>query len=269
MKVLEANVDDFLNKQAWDPNIVSLVSRAPLSLKEVDAALRRCKGAYVVSEQLGRFLVSAIQELEIQNVLEFGAGASSMVMGATLSVAGGGSITTVEQNPEWCSDTWRNVTELDKVKASMVTATPRVSFHAFGPCFGYQHLQSTIASYGPFDLVFIDAPQYYFGRDGTVPVAIGSLNLGSLLVLDDAGRWGERWALFRWLHTYPALRLVYYDPKFGGKGLAVLRYSAECGPRISLLSMVTSVRHTLKLITDPNDRRLRAVNSRVTNSIPD
>ncbi|MDQ3209319.1 MAG: hypothetical protein M3Q37_12045, partial [Gemmatimonadota bacterium] len=107
----------------------------------------------------------------------------------------------------------------------------------------YASAQRTVAERGPYDLVFVDAPQRYYGRDGTLPLVAGSLRTGALLVLDDAGRFGERWAIRRWLQTYAGLELVVLDPEFGRYGVAVLRANQPLTERCSLRAWVGGAAH--------------------------
>jgi predicted O-methyltransferase YrrM len=49
------------------------------------------------------------------NILEFGAGSSSLVLATALSAAGGGKLTSVEQNPQWCIEKWAIVKQKENV----------------------------------------------------------------------------------------------------------------------------------------------------------
>jgi hypothetical protein len=107
------------------------------------------------------------------------------------------------------------------------------------PCHLYATAQRTVAARGPYDLVFVDAPQRYYGRDGVLPLVAGSLCPGALLVLDDAGRDGERSAIQRWLRTYAGLELVVFDPRFGRYGVAILRANQRLTSRCSVRSWIS------------------------------
>ena len=203
-----AAVASLLSKQAWHP--------------EVEAVLSCCTGVWAISESFGRFLASVVSERGCRNVLEFGAGSSSLVLATALSTQGGGKLTSVEQDPRWCQERWERVAQIENVDAEMIVAKPQLTFGRFGVYYAFKQAGRAIAGRGPYDFVVVDAPQYFYGRDGALPLVCQSCSVEAWIVLDDAARPGERRTLFRWLRTYPGVTLEFYDPGFGDKGLAVL-----------------------------------------------
>lgn len=196
-----------------------------------------------ISSELGLLLGRLQAEHDLHSVLEFGAGSSSLVTATAMAARGGGRLTSLEQDTSWCAEVWGRVIALGSgIDAELVPVTPRLRWWPIGLHYSYD-VDDVLARRGPFDLVVIDAPQYWFGRGGAFPTVKDHLDDGALLVLDDAARKGERWALYRWLRTYPGLELVAYDESFGGKGVALLRWQVrgEAATRLSVLGVVSSL----------------------------
>ncbi len=207
---------------------------------EIEILLREDCDTWAVSPDLARLLARAIIGLGLSNVLEFGAGLSSLVLATSLSRLSGGTLTSMEQNLGWCRDQWRRVSDLANVDSRIVESKLRLSLSATGICYCFRDAAGIVASRGPYDLVLVDAPQGFYGRDGALQMASRHLVPGALVVLDDAGRSGERWALFRSLVTTRGYKLLFYDEKFGGRGCAILRWCSDGGIRPSLLAISTS-----------------------------
>ena len=178
---------------------------------------------YPISRALGRLLACLVLRGGVRSVLELGAGSSSVVLARSLALMGGGRLTSVESWPEWCTEQWEAVEQTSGVDAHMEVAVPRFRVLRSGPSFVFATARPAIEARGPFDLLFVDAPQCDYGRDGALPLVLGLLAPGAVIVLDDAGRLQEQWAARRWLQTYPWLSLAGYRPTFGRHGVAVLK----------------------------------------------
>ena len=105
---------------------------------------------------------------------------------------------------------------------------------------------------GPFDFVLVDAPQSWVGRAGALHVAHAHLAPGAVIVVDDAGREGERNLIAGWLRAYPGLRLAAFDPEYGRLGVAVLVFDGNRRVRWDPLTMGGSLLDTFR-----NSRRRR------------
>jgi predicted O-methyltransferase YrrM len=171
--------------------------------------------SYAISPALGAFLAGCVRTGR-RNVLELGAGQSSVVFAEALRPDG--RLTSLEQSPEWCAKPWEKV-EATGIDSLLIPVTLRFGWRPF-PCHRYT---VSLAQRGPFDLVLVDAPQWYYGRDGALPLIAPYLAQNALIVVDDAGRHQEQWAIQRWLQTYRGLTLETNDPTFGRNGVAVLR----------------------------------------------
>jgi Methyltransferase domain len=179
--------------------------------------------SYPISRALGHLLACLVLRGGVRNVLELGAGWSSLVLARSLASVGGGRLTSVESCPEWCAEQWEAVKQTPGVDAHMEVAAPKFQIHRSGPFFVFATARPALEARGPFDLLFVDAPQCHYGRDGALPLVLGLLTPGALIVLDDGGRPQEQWAVRRWLQTYLWLSLVGYRPTFGRHGIVVLK----------------------------------------------
>jgi len=221
----------------------------------VEEAMSYCTGSWAITRDLARVLAFAVIVPRCMNVLEFGAGSSSLVLATALSVAGGGKLTSVEQNPQWCIEKWAIVKQKENVDSHMITAQPKLSIGKIGVYYAFKDAIEVISERGPYDMVVIDGPQFCYGRDGAIPIIYNHLAPNARIILDDARRGSERWAIFRWLKTYPGLSLDLYDDEFGAKGLAVLSFREARRPVVSAICVATSIKHTYK--------RWRALKKRV------
>ena len=242
-------------KQVLRPNITTAqLSNKRLSrlfndnsiFHEVEEVLPDGSNPWPISAGLGRFLARAIVKLECRNVLEFGAGSSSLVLARALSLVGGGQLTSVEQDPEWCRDIFREVKKIKNVHSHLVGSKLRFKMTRQGFYHSYDRAAQVVAERGPYDLVLIDGPQTFYGRDGGLHLAYQHLAPNALIVLDDAKRRGEQWTIQRWLQTYPGLSLAIFDPIFSDKGLAVFINNGNQGQLVSLNSLFTSGCFALK-----------------------
>lgn len=181
------------------------------------------KPGMAITPALGDLLGELVQSRT--NVLEFGAGRSSVVL------ARAGKLTSLETKPEWCREPWGEVEQMG-IDAELVPTTLALRWQPYP----HYRMVADIKNRGPFDFVFVDAPQWYYGRDGALPLCWRYLTDGALVVVDDAGRPQERGAIMRWARTY-RLRLVHFDPRLGNNGVAILK-ATNIQQRFNLKSWV-------------------------------
>jgi predicted O-methyltransferase YrrM len=207
--------------------------------------------AWPCTPALGRLLADAVLSGR-RRVLEFGAGASSCILAAALAAAGGGTLVSVEQDPGWCADAWEDVRSHPSLAATLVPCTVRKRLDWRGVYTAIVTDPVPLHHGAPYDLVLIDAPQHWYGRAGTLHLALPYLASGALIVVDDAGRVGEQRAVAQWLRLYPGLRVLSFDPAFGGRGVCLLAYEpARVHPSAS--AFLGSAYETLR-----TRRRIRA-----------
>ena len=205
----------------------------------VEAILADISNSYSVSVEAARVLSNVVTSEKKSNVLEFGAGVSSRVLAAALAENGGGRLTSVEQNPQWCEDAWTHVRATPGVDAELVVSDIHVTVDRRGVYYAYDQA-AAVRQRGPFDLVFVDAPWRGYGRDGALHAVRDALAPDCVVVLDDAQRVGEQRVLRRWLLAYPELELVANDASVG-RGLGVLSLSGERSGERSVIDRVVRI----------------------------
>ena len=215
-------------------------------IRQVEDVLPDGESPWPITAELGRFLARAVVKLECRNILEFGAGSSSLVLGQALSLIGGGQLTSVEQDPEWCADIFDEVKKNKNVDARLIGSKLSFKMSRRGFYHSYDKAAKIVAERGPYDLVLIDGPQTFYGRDGGLHLAYQHLAPNALIILDDAKRRGEQFTIQRWLQTYPSLDVAKFDPAFSDRGVAVFVNQGHEQPQLSLNSLFTSGCFALK-----------------------
>lgn len=235
-----------LSSAVMHPWITKLIEQPALPAL-LEEKLPDVSNPWAISPDTARLLAGLVLMRRPKHVLEFGAGASSLMLAHALTHVGGGCLTAVEQSPQWCAQQWREVERLSAVDTAMIVGRPRLVIDRRGAYQGFPDAASSLADRGPFDLVLIDAPQHYYGRDGSLHIALQHLSPGALIVLDDATRAGERATIRRWQDLYPGLSLVFMSPEHGRNGLAVFEFSGDPAvrphPAIVLSSAIAAVRN--------------------------
>lgn len=208
--------DAELAKILYDPDIPDAVA----------SVLPDDSSEWPLPSRTAAFLARLIRRYDLRRALEFGAGTSSVVLAHALAERGG-MLTSLERSPEWCTAQWVDIMRLETVDARLVPS--RLVFRAFrgGLAWCYERAPAALAERAPFDLVLVDAPQSWVGRAGALHTALPHLSEGALIVVDDAGREGERNLIGGWLRAYPGIRLAAFDPAFGRLGVAVLVFDGN------------------------------------------
>jgi predicted O-methyltransferase YrrM len=197
--------------------------------------------SWALAPETARLVGNLAVGLKSRSILEFGAGRSSLVLAAALAVTGGGRLTSIDHLPSYAQPAWSRVDEVPGVDAELLEAPLRLALDANGLRYVYDVDAAALERRGPFDLVLVDGPPFFFGRDGTVPAVLPWLAPGSVIVMDDARRRPEQGAIRRWLATRPGLDLVLMEPGFGGElgnGVAVLRYDGRPERRGSIAAFL-------------------------------
>jgi predicted O-methyltransferase YrrM len=205
----------------------------------VESIVEGLENSWSISAGAGRVLARMVVEEHCTRILEFGAGVSSQIFAAVLAENGGGRLTSVEENPEWCKEAWAYVSQSSDVDAKLIQSSIHLRVDGLGIYYGYDHLED-IAARGPYDLIFVDAPWHGYGRDGSLHASLEALSPGGLIVLDDAKRVGEQRTVRRWMLNYPGLVLVANDAS-AGRGLAILQKASGPSRQASPVSKVAEV----------------------------
>ncbi|HEU4827788.1 MAG TPA: class I SAM-dependent methyltransferase [Gemmatimonadales bacterium] len=238
--------DDMLASILYDPAIPEAVA----------GVLPDDSSEWPLPARTAAFMARLIQRRNLGRALEFGAGSSSVVLAHALAARGGGMLTSLERSPEWCAGQWAEVSRLQSVDARLVPSRLVFRSTRAGVAWCYEEAPAALAERGPFDLVLVDAPQSWVGRAGAMRTALAHLSEGAVIVVDDAGREGERNLVGGWLRAYPGLSLAAFDPEFGRLGIAVLVFDGNRSVRLDALTVAGSV---LDALRNARRRRLERV----------
>jgi predicted O-methyltransferase YrrM len=198
-------------------------------------------GIFLLAPTQAALLARIVRAGDVERILEFGTGYSTVVLASALAEVGGGSVTTVEDAPAWCEGTFARAEGTPGVEVRQLSAVMRTVLTRSGWARVYVGLERELVSSGPYDLVLVDGPFWRRGREGTLSSFAPHLRPGARIVLDDVARPFDRWVLSRWLAVFTGLELELYAPDAGHHGVAVLRTTGALKPRRSLRLLLDSL----------------------------
>lgn len=174
-------------------------------------------GSWKADTGLLKLLVDHILEHKPTLVVEFGTGASTLVIARAMQMAGGGSLISFEQHADFVEATRKWLAD-HGLNADVRTAPLKPSPRGW-PGLWYDH--------GPLpngiDLMLIDGPHWAihpFTR-GAAETLFEKVSPGGTIMLDDAARPGERLVTRRWRKLHPEFRFTL--DKSGSKGTLIGR----------------------------------------------
>ncbi len=166
-------------------------------------------GSWKADTQFLGHIVSAIEHLKPQNVVELGCGASSLVISRALQLNGGGQLNSYDQHADFAAATQQWISEHDLTGTGVAGAihhAPLGPSPAAWPGFWYQlcHVPETI------DLLVIDGPPWAIHPHvrGAAASLFPRLRPGGMILLDDAARPGERAVARRWRREHPNIEFL-------------------------------------------------------------
>lgn len=191
-------------------------------------------GEWSIDKALTKALLVIFENFPNKSIVEFGAGYSSIVFNyASKKSLISNKIISIEENLNWFKVP-KNITHLlDVDKFNFIESKINFKIGNFGIYVKYDTpvFKNTKQN---IDLVLIDGPQQYYGREGNLDEIYSKLNIGALIVLDDAGRYLESCLMYKWLKVYKGLELIYYSPKYGERGLAILEVKSKLKKSFSI-----------------------------------
>ena len=172
-------------------------------------------GSWKADTGLLTFLTDHILARRPQTVVEFGTGASTLILARALQCAGGGSLISFDQHRDFVVSTrqWLAEHGLDADLRAVPLRSPPDGW----PGLWYDHgpLPATI------DLLVIDGPPWTIHpmTRGSAAGLFSHIPPGGMVVLDDGARPGERLVARRWRRDWPDFdfRLL----KNGSKGTLI------------------------------------------------
>lgn len=232
MNWIKQNVQRYLQKRMMENESLNLILSNPT---ETDTLiLDQSPGGWSIDRAVSEALIKLILDLEIRRVVEIGAGYSSIIFHYALPKMNSDySVFSIEENIDWFKIP-NKLAEL-VIRSSMDFHVGKIHFMIgfFGIHASYRIPERTDLK-KEIDLVFVDGPQYFFGREGGLDEIYDKLKVGCLIVMDDAQRYTELCVIYKWLKVYKGLELIYLNKKFGDKGLAILKVSEPLTRRFSI-----------------------------------
>ncbi len=174
-------------------------------------------GSWKADTGLLTLVVDHILAAKPKMIVEFGTGASTLIIARALQKAGGGSFISFEQHPEFVEATRKWLA--DYGLSADLRAVPLRPSPGGWPGLWYEH--GTISE--PIDFMLIDGPPWTihpFTR-GAASSLFGQIGSGGTVMLDDAARPCERIVARRWRREWPGFESKLL--KSGTKGTLVGR----------------------------------------------
>lgn len=156
-------------------------------------------GSWKADSGLLGLIVDHIEDRRPRNVVEFGAGASTLVAGRALQLHGGGTLVSFDQDEDFVTATraWL----LDHGVDADLRAVPLAPSRVGWPGLWYDHGELPTA----IDMLLIDGPPWTIHplTRGSADALFDRITPGGVVILDDAARPGERMVARRWRNRWP------------------------------------------------------------------
>ena len=172
-------------------------------------------GSWKADTGLLTLLTDHILQHRPKLVVEFGTGASTLILARALQMAGGGKLISFEQHEDFVDATraWLGEYGLEADLRSVALGPPTDGW----PGLWYDHgsLPNGI------ELMVIDGPPWSIHplTRGNAACLFGHIAPGGTVMLDDAARPGERLVAWRWKRDHPDFRFRLW--KGGAKGTLI------------------------------------------------
>ncbi|HAF94827.1 MAG: hypothetical protein A2X34_04815 [Elusimicrobia bacterium GWC2_51_8] len=208
-----------------------------------------------------RFLAAFIRATGARKVLEFGSGFSSLMIAREIGALEGNYLLSIDSSPR-CSSMAREICEISGSQARVEFRVAGLRPKVYGSrlLLSYDLPKGLLEALGPFDLAFIDAPPYDYGREAVFYDSFPAVSPGGYIILDDANREDVEKANVRaWQAAYgDAIRPVLLEGI--GNGLNVIEKFEDVRtvPFTSADSFLTSLK-TLRSMSRLLLERLQAV----------
>lgn len=163
-------------------------------------------GGWAASADSLVMLAEAILARKPNVVVEFGSGVSSMVIGRCLELNGQGHLISYDHDPGFADVTRQRIARHGlpvEVCTVPLVSSERLGYP--GKWYVTENLPSSI------DILVVDGPPgsiHPQTRGAAAPAIFPRLGSGALVLLDDAGRPGERKILERWRTEFPDIHFT-------------------------------------------------------------
>ena len=200
-------------------------------------------GGWALHPDTCKYLGTFVQYFAFDNILEFGSGYSSLIIANELRNIGHGAFNSIDSSTFWSKKA--------ELLATQYCLSSFVQFHVFALVFKYGRYPNIFFNISKafyrqhplLDLVIVDAPPHFIGRDGALHEILNHVRLGGFVFADDAASDHMRATLKKWELHYP--RSIRIERLNVGNGIAIIQkvdiISGE--PRLSIKSaLIESLR---------------------------
>ncbi|WP_057936053.1 class I SAM-dependent methyltransferase [Algoriphagus resistens] len=227
--------------------------------------LKESPGGWSIDKHVAEALMRLVEKNKITRVVEVGAGFSTVVFYYVLSKLGlDYEVFSMEENVDWFKIPTVLEALVNVEALQFHTGDLKFVFGYFGIHATYKILEREKLSPG-VELVFIDGPQYYYGREGGLDGIYDKLKVGCLIIMDDTERYTEQCVIYKWLKVYKGLQLIYHNEYFGDKGFSILMVESPLTKQFSLKAYSLGLMQGIKRVT--NYRRIIKKQALIKSSI--
>jgi predicted O-methyltransferase YrrM len=177
---------------------VALREAPAVDLEWLDESL--ADDSWALAPDALRLLAALVAELRPRHVVEFGSGASTVVLAYAAAYSGGSVISSVDHDPAYLARTAKLLQGQEGERLVSLQLAPLVARVRADELHPHYLLErAALASERPADLVLIDGPPAALGgRAGMLYQSLDLVQAGTVVLLDDAKREPERGAVARW-----------------------------------------------------------------------
>jgi len=215
-------------------------------------------GSWGLAVDSCKFVGQLIRTLRPKRVLEFGSGWSTMVIASELCSINGAQLYSVDHQAAFQAITKNKIDESGLAQWVTFYRFPiRPGWYA-GKCLLFYRVPHALRTQiADLDLVLVDGPPYYWGREMAFYTVFAHLKIGGLVLLDDVTRSEEKRNIQEWLRYYgPALEYMYIEGLRTGLAIFKKVRSERVGEGFSIYGSYRSLLDTIRRVYI-NRQRLR------------
>lgn len=163
---------------------------------------------WAASPDLAVFIYSMILEKRPQNIIEFGSGSSSLIIGYALQKLGIGQVISLDHDHKYSQLSANLVRNHRLEEYCQIHHAPLVETQVENNSYKFYSLDK-IEDIAKADMLIIDGPPSStnpLARFPAVPLLYDKLSDGCVIILDDGNRQDEKIAVEKWLQKFEGLK---------------------------------------------------------------
>lgn len=227
--------------------------------KDYQLAVAHPGGVWALAEDACKFVGALVRQLKPRRVLEFGSGLSSTVIATELKKVPGAQLMSIDHHRRFQAKARRLAEEHNVSDVIQFYRCPiRPAWYHGKLLFFYDMTPHIRTQLGTLDLVLVDGPPGYWGREAAAYAVYPYLKPGALMLLDDANRIGAQGEIGEWSKLYgPTVEFASLAPFDRGLGVfrkcesgPVGRMFSSCDRRRALFETLQRATHNLRRLRD-------------------